>query len=46
MTRVQARAHAADARGDDTLERGAEAFNFAALILSDGGHPALARDLC
>jgi len=46
IARVCALARQASAGGTDSLVRAAEAHNLAALILSDCGLPAAARDLC
>ncbi|WP_283137522.1 hypothetical protein [Rhizohabitans arisaemae] len=46
IVQVQTRAKDAAAGGKDALDRGAGALNLAALLLSDGGHPDLARQLC
>jgi len=46
LDRVRRQADLASQHTDDALLRAAEAHNLAALILSDCGMPALARDLC
>jgi hypothetical protein len=46
IARVRELAHLADQRTDESLLRAAEAHNLTALIISDCGMPALARDLC
>jgi hypothetical protein len=46
VAQVHALAQLADQRTGESLLRAAEAHNFAALIMSDCGMPALARDLC
>lgn len=46
IDRVRRQADLASQHTDDSLLRAAEAHNLAALILSDCGMPALARDLC
>jgi hypothetical protein len=46
VARVRDLARLADQRTDESLVRAAEAHNLTALILSDCGLPALARNLC
>ncbi len=46
LDRVRRQADLASQHTEDSLRRAAEAHNLAALIVSDCGMPALARDLC